>query len=261
MPAKTEVIIAQQSSPSLATLSPARQALKDAIESVQRVEGLELFAADFERTAASDVQKAHSDVAQFNGIEEDLVANRVATLKGETPAKSVEELKDAQRRRGLAHEELSVAGQAHRVARESLDATRETLVRERKVVESRAIGVLSERVAEVVAMFQQVSAQQITLRTILRGLLLTPGWEMVSEPSRTNIIQNTVAQCGLPLGQVGDWQKLMGQLALGMNVQFNPDPATGISRATAYWKSVADAAIADPAADPEPLPSVDDLWK
>lgn len=262
MPSKTETAIAPTTESSVPVLSPARQSLKEAIESLHRVEVLEMKAADVERAAEDAVQKAHADVAQFNGVDQDLVACRVAALKGETPAKSLEEVKDAQRRQGLAKEELHIATQAHQVAQESLRALRESVQRERREIESRNVGVLSERASEVVAALEKANEEVDRLRALLRGVMPAYGLplEIMQAQQRENVIRNFVTCAGLPMGHLADWlevQKRVGDALSRRNEASEAGPALDNSRA--YWRHFSEAVLADPTADAAPLPSSQDL--
>jgi hypothetical protein len=246
--------------PAAPALSPARQSLKDARESLERVRAIEEKARGVKNAAAAAVEDARNSLAQYAGVDEDLVQSRLAVLKGETSAKSADDLREAQRLRFLAHEELNTSSQTLQLAEKEHEALLGNVERERKEVESRATQVLLERVAEVIALFEEANIRRETLRMTLRGLLLTPGWEALSEPQRSSIIENAASRLGLPYGYPADWQNIQRTVGAALSNHFNPEPSVGIPRAMAFWKRFADAVLADPAAEPAPLPSAEELW-
>jgi len=243
-------------------LSTARQSLKEALSAEQRAREIEANADKIVRAASAALDEARAVAAQFVGLDEQVVKSRLAALKGESGAKSQEELREAQRRRIIAHEEVSAAESTLAIAQSELAEAGGNIARICKVRDSWAVAVISERVGDVIAALQRVEEQRDALRAILSSLSIGDlPWQQVIEPQRSMAIQSSVSAWGLPFGTSEDWLRLHEKISAALTrTSERKDPASGVARSRAYWKQLADAVLADPSAEPASLPTSEDLW-
>jgi hypothetical protein len=256
----------QNLTPPPGELSLARQSLRLSLEAKERARVLAKEAEDVVQAATAAVDEARAEAAKFADLDSEVVKSRLAFLKREPGVKSQEEIRASLNARIIANEELKAAEETLQVAQSELADANGNIARSEKVCASHAISVLSEVASIVSAKLTTVNVERERLRMILQGLMLVTGSENLPESTRANLIMSSASHAGMPVGDFRDWQHLLWKIGEALEVSswrksLPPlDQATGIASARAYWKQVADAVIADPAADPAPLPSVKDLW-
>ena len=242
--------------------TPARQLLKEALEGKQRAIALEDKAQKVVQAASAAVEQARAEASSFAEVDEDAIKSRLAALKGEQGVKSPEQIREARRKRLLAQEELQGAEEVLQAAERELGEARGNVARAQKMCASHATSVLSELATDAIAAWQKLNEEREALRTILSALVMAEvPLEILSPQQRSSIMQGAVSKAGLPYGDVLDWQHLQEKAGAALAHRYEqPDPGPGIARARTYWAKFADAILADPAAEPAPLPSAAELW-
>ncbi len=257
------MIAAKNQTNAVPAISLARQALKEALEARQRARVIEEQAGKIVEAARAAVELARGEASNFEGLDEDAVKARMAALKGEPGAKSMEEIRAARRNRAIAQEELDAAEQTLQAAQCELDGACGNVARAQKMAASHATSVLSELATDAIATWERANEERERLRTILLGLMPVIGapLDMLPESQRSNLIRDSVTTAGLPYGDLPDWMHIQRKLGEALARQYeHREPGPGIAKARGYWKQFADAVLADPNAEPAPLPSSADLW-
>lgn len=241
----------------------AREMLKQTLEAQERARVIEENAAAVAQAAMVAVEQARTDASRFADLDEDAVKSRLAVLKGEAGAKTPEEIRELQRQRVIANEELRAAEATLQVAQRELDDRRGNVERNRKLAASHATSILSECATDVIAAWERANEERERLRLVLQGLMPVIGvpLEIMPAEQQANIIRDSVTAAGLPYGDLVDWQHVQKKVGGALARRYAPmDAGPGIARARSYWKQYADAVLADPAAEPAPLPSGVELW-
>jgi hypothetical protein len=243
-------------------LSPARQMLRDTLEAQRRARVLADKAQLVVDAANAAVERATEDSAKHEQMGTDAIRERLALLKGDLSAKTPEEIREAQRGRLLAKEELQAADQTLQAAKQEMEEFHGNVTRAERVANSHATAVISECVTDVIAEWEKVNAERERLRVILISLIVANvHLDALPRAQQTNIISSAVVNARLPYGDAQDWKHLQNKVGAALSKNFaQPDPGPSIAKARAYWATFADAILDDHAAEQAPLPSSNDLF-
>jgi hypothetical protein len=243
-------------------LSPAREQLKQVLSAKQRAVALADKASKVVDAAATAVELARAESVKYDEIGADAIQARLDILKG-GKGKSPEEIREAQRNRLIAKEELLTSDLTLQAAKQELELAHGNISRAQRVCNSHATAVISECVTDTIAEFDKVSQELQRLRVILNSLIMTPGVALdIYKPEQQHqIIRDAVSQAGLPMGDAADWRHLQNKVggALSHNYQ-QPDPGPGIARARKYWAEFSNALLADPSFEQPQLPGAAELF-
>lgn len=246
------------------TLSPARQSLKDTLEAKQRAIALAGKAEKVYDAARAAAEEALGEAGKYVGVDEDAVKERLAFLKGESGAKSQEEIREARRARIVANEEANAAKLVLQAAQRELEEARGNVDRAQLIANSHATRILSEITTTVIAAWDNVNLEREKLRTVLKTFVMSNvALETLKPEQRSQIFEGACKAAGLPFGDYRDWEALQNKAGAALSHNYAPqDPGPSIARARAYWASVANAVLENPAAELDrfPLPSAEKLF-
>lgn len=243
-------------------LSPARAQLKQTLEAQQRARAIVDKSQKVADAAAMAVEQARAEAAKYDEAHEDVVKSRLAVLKGEEPAKSADEIREARRARLLAKEELLASDQVLEAATRELAEAHGNITRSEKVAASHATAVLSESASDVILAWDQVNQERERLRVILDSLVVARvALDALKPEQQFQIIHSAVSAAGLPFGDMQDWRHIQDRVGAALSRNYaQPDPGPGIARARGYWSEFASALLADPAVEQPQLPTADVLF-
>ena len=257
-------------------LSPARVLLQQAIEAQGRAKVLEDKAQKVVEAASAALEEARAEAVKYDEAHEDLVQSRLAELKGESPAKSAQEIRESRRARLIAKEELQASDEVLSVAKQELEQAEGNIARTAKVAASHATACLGEAATSVIEQWNTVNQERERLRVILDSLVVArvaldthhviQGTSQIipstlKAEQQHQVLHDAVVGSKLPWGDYQDWKHLQNKINAALSHDYSQrDPGPGISRGRAFWASFADALLQDPAAEQAPLPSADTLF-
>jgi hypothetical protein len=244
-------------------LSPARLQLQQILEAQQRAGVLVDKAQKVVEAASAAVEEARKESAKHDEIATDAVASRLAILKGEQPAKSPEQLREANRNRIIAKEELLTGDLTLQAAQKELAESHDNVARTAKMAASHATSVLGECVTDTIALWDSVNQERERLRVILDSLVMARvALDMLKPEQQQLIIKSAVVAAGLPYGDAQDWRHLQDKAGSALSRNYaQPDPGPGISRARDFWARYSAALLTNPAAELPALPGASELFE
>lgn len=246
-------------------LTPARKALQEALEAKQRAIVLAEKAEKVFAAANSALQQALGEASKYKELDAQDLTARLDALKGDPDAKKRQEtIREARRARIVANEEVTSANLTLQAAQRELQESQENIVRAGKVCASHATGVLSEITTAVIAMWDHANREREVLRVILDSLVMVKlRLETLSPQKRADLFQQATSPSGLPFGNTLDWENLQQKADEALKRSFaQKDPGPGTARARAYWASIANEVLSDPAAELDrfPIPSAAEFF-
>jgi hypothetical protein len=240
-------------------LSPERQALREKLDAVPAAREAVTHAHAVADAAAKALDEARHNLAQFSSIDQEIPQQRLEVLKGGDPRR-LEELKEMQRRRILAREELAGSESTQALAASELVNAQDKLKAAETECAAAAVSVMSEHVAAVIAELRDIDQRRERLRMTLMGVGLprvdAAAWARLTPDQIRNIVVIAVTKAGLPAASAEQWQAVHREIADALMKTESaqprkPDDAM-IAETAEGWKAFSDALSTDPAAEVGP---------
>lgn len=235
-------------------LSPARQELREALAGIETARSAFEKAEKVAIDAASELEQCRTGLSVFDDLDEQMAKARLNALKGADP-KVIDEMREAQRQRVLAKEDLTAAEKTLQLAQGEAANAKDALTGAEKARDRLVALIFSERVDEVIALIEELNSRREGLRSILKGLqMLVPGWEALQPTQLAQLMGAALSNAGLPSAAPEEWigleLKILGALADKGNF---PGTVGDLAKRKAEWKEFAEQILVDPAAEADPL--------
>jgi len=250
-------------------LTPARQELKNALGELQTARSAVEQSGGTLQRAQDACSNAAAVVQSFGDLEHRVVQWRVSALKqGIDSAVLPRDLSEQQLELLHSRKGHEQAVLAHRQVQEEHEAAQKTLLDAQARYESALVGVLAEHVDNVLKHLAEAAQLREHMRILLRGVGIPTfeptHWVRLSPEQRRTQLLNTLQDAGLPFGSPENWEAIREAVAKALVVDLAPNLFDGEkkaadARARDYWKNFTSSLMADPDAEPGPLPNWDAL--
>jgi hypothetical protein len=249
--------------------SESRQRLADTNAAVEKQRENVAQAEQVVVRAKDAVTNANRRLADFGDLDSRILRHRVTALKrGEDSSVLPGELRDQQRERLIAQEEISHAEAILAEVTAELETERQQLESAQRNQSAAAVGIFEEQIQKLLD--QHLEAKRVVeqFRILLTSTGVPPfvptHWAHLSPEQRNLQLHAMLRDAGLPFGSPEDWIQIHGKLMRGLSREVDPNnrhSAEAYEKSTEYWRNFSSALLKDPDADPGLPPVSNELWQ